>query len=521
MEAVEALRSRDSDGCRGCSDGQCSDDGGTWFRNVKRKYDELQGNRRFFVPGVEYDSVARVEIENEIAALREMVSSQQKAIQDLTVELEEERNAASSAASEAMSMILRLQRDKAEIQMDARQFKLFAEERMGHDQQEILALEDLLYKREQAIHSLTCEVQAYRHRMMSYGLTVAEADGEHCRQHADGHGMTENLDCRFEFPSYEYPPLRCHFNGTSGPWEGENEVVDVEKFAHGETPHGRNELKDLEYRIHQMEQDPSNNQLDGDFPGLENIPEKVIVGQSPRQPRHSRRSSNDGSGTFIGISKDAGSDLPLDSPRLTNSFKKMECVSETESFHQPKKLNNTPEADDDTTDRICTIDSIYTGLTPTKSAHGSLQEDIVTPRYTSNCISGDQDPDITKLYMRLQALEADRESLRQAIVSMQTDKAQMLLLKEIAERLCKERSPEERMPVRKPARFGFFSSVFKWIGSFTFWRKKARRSKYLFGLSPDCVGLLILLEDRPRTKQRRYLTRAKRAAASTVKLPYP
>lgn len=498
MDSVETLPSGSSGCCHGCSDCQSSA-GSAWFRNVKRKYDELQGNRRFFVPGVEYDSVARIEIENETAALREMVCSQQKAIQDLTVELEEERNAASSAASEAMSMILRLQRDKAEIQMDARQFKLFAEERIGHDQQEILALEDLLYKREQAIQSLTCEVQAYRHRMMSYGLTVAEADG----------GMTENLDCRFEFPFYDYPPLKCHFNETPGPWEGENEVVDVEKFAHGETPHGRNELKDLEHRIHQMEQDPSNTQLDGDFPGLENIPEKVIVGQSPRQPQHSRSSSNDG----------LGSDLPLDSPRLINSFKRMECVMETESPHQAKKLNNSPEADDDVTDRICTIDSIYTGLTPKKSGHSGPEEDIVTPRYASNCINADQDPDITKLYMRLHALEADRESLRQAIVSMQTDKAQMQLIKEIAERLCKERSPEERMPVRKPSPFGFFSSVFKWIGSFAFRRKKARRSKYLFGLSPDCVGLLILLEDRPQ-KQRRCLTRAKRTA-STVKLPYP
>ncbi|KAF8006873.1 hypothetical protein BT93_K1008 [Corymbia citriodora subsp. variegata] len=513
MDSVETLPSRCSDcycchGC-GCSDGR-SPAGSSWFRNVKRKYDEVQGNRRFFVPGIEYDSVARVEIENETAALREMVCSQQKAIQDLTVELEEERNAASSAASEAMSMIMRLQRDKAEIQMDARQFKLFAEERMGHDQQEILALEDLLYKREQAIQSLTCEVQAYRHRMMSYGLSVAEANGEHSHQHANGHGMSENLDCRFEFPFYEYPPLKCHFNETSGPWEGENEVVDVEKFAHGETPQGRNELKDLEYRIHQMEQNPSNNQEDGDFPGLENIPEKVIVGQSPRPPRHSRRSSID----------DLASELPLDSPTLINSFKKMDCVSETESFHQAKKLNNTPKDDDDMTDRICMIDSIYTGLTPTKSGHGSPEEDIVTPRYTSNCINADQDPDITKLYMRLQALEADRESLRQAIVSMQTDKAQMQLIKEIAERLCKERSPEERMPVRRPARFGFFSSVFKWIGSFAFWRRKARRSKYMFGLSPDCVGLLILLEDRPQLKQKRCLTRAKRVA-STVKLPYP
>ncbi|KAF5176068.1 hypothetical protein FRX31_034344 [Thalictrum thalictroides] len=35
-----------------------------------------------------------------------------------------------------MSMILRLQRQKAEIQMETRQFKQFAEEKMAHDQQD-------------------------------------------------------------------------------------------------------------------------------------------------------------------------------------------------------------------------------------------------------------------------------------------------------------------------------------------------------------------------------------------------
>ncbi|KAF2558030.1 hypothetical protein F2Q68_00017012 [Brassica cretica] len=45
---------------------------------------------------------------------------------------------------------------------------------------------------------------------------------------------------------------------------------------------------------------------------------------------------------------------------------------------------------------------------------------------------GVNEPDIEKLYTRLQALEADRESLRHTIVSMRTNKAQLVLLKEIA-----------------------------------------------------------------------------------------
>ena len=63
----------------------------------------------------------------------------------------------------------------------------------------------------------------------------------------------------------------------------------------------------------------------------------------------------------------------------------------------------------------------------------------------------------------MQALEADRESMREAIVSMRTEKAQMVLLKEIAQHLSKEVVPERRLPIRKASIVGVFSflSVFK------------------------------------------------------------
>ena len=58
-------------------------------------------------------STARLLVENECAALLEDLSSQRKIVKDLHLELEEERNAAASADNETMSMILRLQREKA------------------------------------------------------------------------------------------------------------------------------------------------------------------------------------------------------------------------------------------------------------------------------------------------------------------------------------------------------------------------------------------------------------------------
>lgn len=487
----------------GCSCSFIRDSSESWLRSVKRKYDKFEAGNQFHVPGIDVHSNARVEIENECTALREMVGSQQQSIQDLYTELEEERNASSSAANEAMSMILRLQREKAEIQMELRQFKRYAEEKTAHDQQEILALEDMLYKREQAIQSLTWEVQAYKHRMMSYGFTEEEAE---CGKsgHSCNPSVTDNSDSPFDIPGFDYPPLKCNANLAPA----DDDVEDVEKYACGETPQAREQLKNLEYRIYQMERNPSNsrlNQLDGDDSRPKNVMEKVIVGHSPRRPRYFRSLSTDCLNSMMETPKESASEF--DSPRFNSSFRKMENISEvTEVKSYPRKMDSLSEYGDDVSDRVYTIDSVHNGApcngsTEEKAAVGINDDFVATPRESIN-LPDIGDPDIMKLYMRLQALEADRESMRQALVSMRTDKAQLVLLKEIAQHLCKEMSPERRPPVRKPSLLGAFKfmSVFKWVTSIVFWRKKAPRSKYMYGMSPNNAGLLILLSQSPQIR---------------------
>ncbi|KAL2463968.1 Myosin-binding protein 7 [Forsythia ovata] len=469
---------------------------GTHLRTVKRKFDEFKEENHFTVPGLILPQNARVEIGNECMALRETVSSQQQTIQDLVVELEEERNAASSAANEAMSMILRLQREKAEIQMEAKQFKRFVEEKMAHDQQELFVLEDLLYKREQSIQSLTCEVQAYKHRMMSYGLSEAEADGENSMSR--NNSMTENLDGQFELPPYElYPPLKCYFNESRACPDGDDEVSDVEKYAFGETPRSQVQLKDLEYRIDQLEKSPKNIQPEAELVSAKNMLEKVIVGQSPRRPRHSRKFSNDSSNSLFETGKDLVQDSVTDSPKFGGSFKNGFSQMENSNL---RKVDNASEVGDDMSDRVYTIDSVhqeapYNGLMEPKAPVGMGDDYMTTPRESLN-YSDVKDLEIQKLYARLQALEADRESMRQAIISIGTDKAQFVLLKEIAQNLCKEMTPQRRMPVKKPSVVGSFSftAIFKWIISFVFWRRKARRCRYMFGSSGNNAGLLMLLD---------------------------
>ncbi|KAF8097197.1 hypothetical protein N665_0293s0045 [Sinapis alba] len=424
---------------------------------------EFANKKPLLTTNLDSSSNAKVQIENECQLLRETVTTQQESIEDLYAELDEERNAASTAANEAMSMILRLQREKAEIEMELRQFKRFSEEKMEHDQQELLALEDLVYRREQTIQALTCEAQAYRHRMMSYGVSEAEVE-------VDVDDEEKNM---YE---YDYPPLKCSLNENP-----EVDVdVDVEKYTLTDSPRGRENLRSLEVRMSQMERIPS-------------FRDKVVVGnghgQSPRRQSHFRKVSIGSSSSLLGTNRDQRPDFSVDSPRVKGVLSDI--------------------GDYDMNDRVYTIDSVHQGVVSRSVGAEQKLRDDITDGYGEELNQLDLgDPDIVKLYARLQALEADRESMRQAIVSMRTEKAQMVLLKEIAQHLSKDVVPERRLPLGKASIVGVFSfiSVFKWITSFNFWRKKARRSKYMNGVQGNNMGLEMLLEKTPRIRQWRCLS---------------
>ncbi|XP_019188018.1 PREDICTED: myosin-binding protein 7-like [Ipomoea nil] len=505
---------------------------GSWLRSVKRKYDEFDDSVSS-VPEFVMPLTAKVEIGNECAALREMVSGQQKSIQDLSKELDAERNASSSAANEAMQMILRLEREKAEIQMEFTQFKRFTEEKTAHEQQEALSLEDLLYKRDQAIEALTCEVQMYKHRMLSLGFTESEVEVELEKERdrlSCNNSLSENSNGQSEVPQYEYPPLKC-FNENQVYKLTDGEDVDVEKYAFGETPRTPvDHFLDLDSRIIQLERSPMSPRIaqlerspmspriaqlernpmsprishpDGDF-YKNNALEKVIVGQSPRRPSHLKMFSNDSAGSLLITNKEMSYDFVVESPKSTVSFKKTE-ISQKDDLSNLRKVDNASEVEDCMSDRVYTIDPIHLGAAPyngvidRKPSLGICEDYITTPR-DSLIYTNTEDIDIKKLYARLHALEADRESMRQALISISTDNSQLVLLKEIAQQLAKDMSQPKRRFVKKPSTTGSFKvvSIFKWMISFVSWRKKSRRCKYMFGLSGSNAGLLVLLDKGPR-----------------------
>lgn len=99
---------------------------------------------------------------NTIKILEQALEEEHAARSALYLELEKERSAAATAADEAMAMILRLQEEKASIEMEARQYQRMIEEKSAYDAEEMNILKEILLRREREKHFLEKEVEAFR-----------------------------------------------------------------------------------------------------------------------------------------------------------------------------------------------------------------------------------------------------------------------------------------------------------------------------------------------------------------------
>ncbi|GMI89986.1 hypothetical protein HRI_002667900 [Hibiscus trionum] len=99
---------------------------------------------------------------NAVRVLEQALDEEHEARTALYLELEKERIAASTAADEAMAMILRLQEEKATVEMEARQYQRMIEEKFAYDAEEMNILKEILLRREREKHFLEKEVEAYK-----------------------------------------------------------------------------------------------------------------------------------------------------------------------------------------------------------------------------------------------------------------------------------------------------------------------------------------------------------------------
>ncbi|AQK63562.1 Myosin-binding protein 3 [Zea mays] len=104
--------------------------------------------------------------------LKSALASTRKSLNTLYFELENERNAAAIAADETMAMINRLQEQKAAMQMEAIQYQRLMEEQSEYDQEALERLNELVVKREKEKQDLERELELYRHKVHLYEIKV-------------------------------------------------------------------------------------------------------------------------------------------------------------------------------------------------------------------------------------------------------------------------------------------------------------------------------------------------------------
>ncbi|KAG7547847.1 GTD-binding domain [Arabidopsis suecica] len=104
-----------------------------------------------------------LELMDKVRLLEEALEEERVARAALMVELEEERAASASAADEAMAMILRLQADKASLEMEGKQYERMIDEKFAYDEEEMNILKEILFKREREKHFLEKELETYKH----------------------------------------------------------------------------------------------------------------------------------------------------------------------------------------------------------------------------------------------------------------------------------------------------------------------------------------------------------------------
>ncbi|XP_062211946.1 myosin-binding protein 7-like [Phragmites australis] len=472
--------------CPCCSSSPSSAEAAAWRRSVKRKLGEERGEQG----DGEEEGAARVDAEEEEAALREAVAAAQGTAALLRVEVDEERLAAASAASEAMAMMLRLQREKAEVQMELRQFRRFADEKMALDAAEIEHLRALLAQRARCLVRLRARLREYRLQCLHLGIPLPEGEDVVAQNGEEEEDLLllEDEEGYGDGDGGYYPKLRC-YDGEyyyEDRQEQDNAVVgDLERriclLEHGQETHLLELSLEEEEGAHLYTDEvlpESSRPGRGGLYANEMLPEEAVEDRSNLY--------ND------------DEDLP-ESPSAG-------CGGGEEGVSQTDGVGSASGSD-----RVYTIVKVHQGA--------SVLIAKVPEKHQDDAV----EPDIKKLYMRLEALEADRESMRQALVAMRTEKAQFVLLREIAQQLAKDSAPvgaragvvpgvnhspgknmvgvvEMRFTEDKKAALKTFSMValFKWVLTLFVKKKKPSQSRYTFGLSSNNVGLLLLLDKCPR-----------------------
>ncbi|XP_020233353.1 myosin-binding protein 3 [Cajanus cajan] len=335
-------------------------------------------------------NITEIEGESSVDRLQRQIEYYKKCMDSLQKELEEERNASAVATNEAMSMITRLQEEKAALQMESLQYLRMMEEQAEYDNDELEKVNDLLTDKEKEIQDLEAELEFYRSNM-----TVDEPMVQNMHKESldlKGENVTEQNTCVHNITN-----TVSKFSGSKNAEVSKvgNEAVTGRitflEFEE-EKEYISQCLKNLEEKVHQICVHSPNVR-----------PEKLEVSKSNKQ-----RASN-------------GEGPQLDGHEET-------CLS-------PLKNINTLNGNHVNKDGSAALDSDVCSLNVENNHPTSPGLVISTPRREVELELFALENEISDLNDRLEALEFDHDLLEHLTNSLQNGNDGKQFIKDIAHRL--------------------------------------------------------------------------------------
>ncbi|XP_042514879.1 myosin-binding protein 1-like [Macadamia integrifolia] len=197
--------------------------------------------------------VSEIEGESVVDRLKRQVEYDRKSMSALYKELEEERNAASIAANQALAMITRLQEEKAALHMEALQYLRMMEEQAEYDVEALQKANDLLAEREKEIQDLEAELEFYREKFSDESMlekvqeATSDMRGVDMRvEHSEPSGIETDANIPCYSPTTKESESNDKPEGTNDLNISKKSVLDLED----ERLYISQCLKKLEKRLH-------------------------------------------------------------------------------------------------------------------------------------------------------------------------------------------------------------------------------------------------------------------------------
>ncbi|XP_076902987.1 myosin-binding protein 3-like [Bidens hawaiensis] len=322
---------------------------------------------------------------NTTEKLKSALSAERKALQALYTELEEERSASAVAASETMAMINRLHEEKAAMQMEALHYQRMMEEQSEYDQEALQLLNELMMKKEK-------ELEVYRKKVLDY-----ETKEKVRFLTSSAKSNTCSASC-------------SHSEDGDGMWVDVNHELKDEGIRNGnqEIPNLDSSFVDFEdERLSIFEQ-------------LKVLEEKLFT-LSDEEDRHFDYFNENGKHLNGNHGYDGQEVNGLDT-----RYQDRRVIGSTGKRLLP--LFDAIETETESNEGAVVSNGNGNGFHPEV-------ENVAVTRFELQNKRIDIEEEVDQLYVRLQALEADREFLKHCIGSLKKGDKGMELLQEILQHL--------------------------------------------------------------------------------------